>query len=331
MTLPSVSDEEFISVWNRLRSPEQVARVIGVNVRNVYARRTRIEQRLNIVLAAETDMTNRAQVNLPKRGHRHTLKITNGMAVVFSDAHFWPNDDRSTAYLALIELIKEYKPKIVIANGDIFDGARISRHPPIGWANLPEVADELAACQERMAEIEAIAKLARKDVMLAWSAGNHDSRFAVKLATVAPDYIRVHGTDLKDHFPAWSLAWSAELNGHTMVKHRWHNGIHATWNNVLKSGRNIVTSHLHRLMVTAYSDYNGRRWGVDTGTLAEFGPEHDKNTWGEDNPFNWCEGFATLSFDDKGRLLPPELCECIDGRAYFRGQVVVAKPKRRAK
>jgi hypothetical protein len=67
------------------------------------------------------------------------------------------------------------------------------------------------------------------------------------------------------------------------------------------------------------SDYDGRRWGVDAGTLAE--PYGDQFTYTEMNPVNWCSGFCVLTFEN-GKLLPPELCEVIDGIAYFRGQRV---------
>jgi hypothetical protein len=73
------------------------------------------------------------------------------------------------------------------------------------------------------------------------------------------------------------------------------------------------------LKVSPYSDYNGRRWGVDTGTLAE--PYGDQFTYTEMNPVNWASGFAVLTFKDN-MLLPPELCEVINGVAYFRGQAV---------
>jgi len=326
----SISDEEFAEIWRRLGSPQLVAQAVGCNLRNVYYRRNRVEQKLGIVLPSfRKDQTNRLQVALPKRGFRHIIKARNAVIPIFSDAHFWPGEARSTAYLALLEVIREFKPEHVICNGDVFDGARISRHPPVGWVDLPEVADELAFCQERLDEIRETAVRANPDCKFYWSAGNHDSRFAMRLAAQAPEFVRVHGLDLKDHFPEWSLAWSAEINGCVMVKHRLHSGIHAAWNNTLKSGWSMVTGHCHRLCVTPITDYNGRRWGVDTGTLSEFGPEFDKHTWAEDAPLNWCEGFAVLTFDDRGKLLPPELCEVIDGRACFRGQVIATRTTRK--
>ena len=326
------TDEEFAKAWVQFGGHVRtVATAFGMNERSAYERRLRVEQKLGIVLPSGNDVTGRSKAKLPKQGYRHTLKITDSIVPVFSDAHFWPTDDRSAAYLALLEIIREFKPKCVINNGDAFDGARISRHPPTGWSNMPDVAEELAVCQERLGEIEAIAKQGDPDCMLAWDLGNHDSRFSQKLAMGAPDFVRVHGTDLPDHFPAWSFAWSTLINGHTMVKHRWHQGIHAVYQNTLKSGMTIVTGHCHRLCATPITDYNGRRWGVDCGTISEFGPEADKYTYGEDNPFNWGEGFAVLTFDERGVLAPPELVQVIDGKAWWRGQIIASKPTKRRK
>ena len=94
----------------------------------------------------------------------------------------------------------------------------------------------------------------------------------------------------------------------------------ATWNNALKGGRNIFTGHIHRLAVTPITDWNGRRYGVDTGTLSDFGPEVNKFTYGEDNPYNWASGFAVATFDEDGMLLPPELVTVINNKAYWRGK-----------
>lgn len=148
-------------------------------------------------------------------------------------------------------------------------------------------------------------------------------RSAAAVARVLNVHIRnVHGFCLEDHFPAWKFGMSLLVNGHTMIKHRWHNGVHATHNNVLKSGVSMVTGHLHALQVRPYTDYNGTRYAVDTGTLAAVnGPQF---TYSEDTPANHRSGFAVLTFH-RGRLLPPELLEVIDedaGLVCFRGQVI---------
>jgi hypothetical protein len=320
------TNEEFAQTWVRYGGHvANISKALGSGERAVYRRRQRVEAALGIVLPAGNDATGRSQVALPKQGFRHIIKDKDCRIVVFGDAHWWPSDDRTASYLALLEVIKEFKPAHVIDNGDMFDGARISRHPPTGWANMPDVADELAVCQERKGEIAAVAKLANPACQLRHNFGNHDSRFSIRLAQFAPEFVRVDGTDLKDHFKEWSFAWSTMVNDNTMIKHRYKGGLHAAWSNTLSAGMNMVTNHLHRLCVTPLTDYNGRRWGIDAGTLSEFGPEHDKHVYAEDSPLNWGEGFTFLTFRN-GQLCPPELVQVIDGKAWFRGQVIAQKP-----
>lgn len=81
------------------------------------------------------------------------LTIDTGSVVVFSDAHYWPGEP-SPAHRALLSVIKDIKPRAVIANGDVFDGGTIGRHRPFGWSERPGPVDELHACQERLGEIE---------------------------------------------------------------------------------------------------------------------------------------------------------------------------------
>jgi hypothetical protein len=106
-----------------------------------------------------------------------------------------------------------------------------------------------------------------------------------------------------------------------VIKHRWHNGVHAVYNNTLKSGKSIVTGHLHSLKVTPYSDYTGTRFGVDCGTLAEpQGPQF--GDYLEQNPTNWRSGFIVLTMH-KGRLLWPEIVNVLEqGVIEFRGKVI---------
>lgn len=318
MPAPKVSEKEFVNIWLREGGiVENVAKAIGTNVRSAYARRRTIEQSLGVALPSGPGIANnqpRQKAYVDKFGHRITLTLDGGPVVVFSDAHYWPGD-KPVAHAALVRWIKANKPHIVICNGDAFDGARISRHPPTGWAKMPDVADELAYCKQMIAEIE---EAAPDKAKLCWNAGNHDSRFSARLAQTAPEYVRIHGTDIPDHFPAWNFAWSTFINDDVVIKHRLRGGLHATWNNTLHAGRTVVTGHLHRLAITPITDYDGRRYGVDCGTLSDFGPDQSKYTYGEDNPFNWASGFAVLTFQ-KGRLLPPELAIVQDGVAWFRG------------
>lgn len=327
---PKMPHEEFAALWQRCEgSLPLLKKVTGESERWIFRMRNAAQDALDIVLLASTtmDRIGRERISLPRTGARRLANL-NGNVVIFSDAHFWPDEERSPAFKALISIIRELNPTLIVNNGDAFDGARISRHPPTDWARLPDVADELETCKARLAEIE---EAAPEGCPLVWNAGNHDSRFSIRLAQTAPEYVAVHGMDLKDHFPAWDFGWSLLINDTVMVKHRLAGGVHATYNNTLRSGVTIVTGHLHRLCVTPWSDYNGTRWGVDTGTLSNFGPDVQKFTYSEDNPCNWASGFAVLTFDLQGRLLPPELCMVIDGKAYFRGSEVQTSPLKKVK
>lgn len=268
------------------------------------------------------DTTNKREKKLqePKISHsaRLSAQITDGVVIIGSDAHYWPGAV-STAHRAFIKIIKDLQPSIVIMNGDVLDGAGISRHPPIGWEKKPELIDEIEECQVRLEDICLAAPKARK----IWTLGNHDSRFETRLATVAPQYAHIKGIHLKDHFPDWEPCWSTWINDKVVVKHRYKGGIHATHNNTVTAGKTIITGHLHSLKVTPFTDYNHTRWGVDSGTLAPLHPMVGDQflDYLEDGPVNWRAGFVVLTFH-KNRLLWPELVHVINEREYeFRGKV----------
>lgn len=318
----ALTDDEFIALWNRAGcSPTHVAKLTGMSIRAVYKRRSSMASR-GVVLPSIPSAPGGINVYSTDAARAYprerTGEVENGTVIVFSDAHWWPQE-RTLANDALLEVIKALKPRRIINNGDAFDGAgKISTHAPLGWAKVPSAKEELEACQERAHEIELAAPRGCK---LDWNVGNHDTRFDKRLAAVAGEYEGLVER-LEDKFSAWDFAWSLRLNDNVMIKHRWHNGVHATYNNALKGGVNIVTGHLHRLAVTPWADYTGHRWGVDTGTLAD--PHAPQFDYCENNPVPWTSGFAVLTFRD-GQLLPPELVSCINGSAYFRGEVVYQK------
>lgn len=318
MPAPKITDNEFIELWKTHKSAVKISRIINVDVRKVHQRRRNIEERYKIQLKAESLIG--AHYEQYSTAHliksRHSLGIENGVVLVFSDAHFWPGI-RTTAYRALLWAIKELKPKAIVNNGDAFDGAAISRHPRIGWDSKPSVIEELKACEMALGEIEDIAGRAQ----LVWCLGNHDARFENRLAANAPEFQGVKGFSLKDHFPKWHPCWSVWPTEDVVIKHRYKSGIHATHNNTVGGGKSIITGHLHSLKVTPYSDYNGTRYGVDTGTLADpVGPQFEDYL--ESNPTNWRSGFAVLTFHD-GKMLWPEVVHSwCDGRIEFRGKVV---------
>jgi hypothetical protein len=324
MGAPKYTDQEIIQTIQDSYSMADAARTLKLELSGLNKRRRRIENKLKIEIKAPQDKGHYSHLQTAHvHPQRKDLGILNGTVIVFSDAHFWPGV-YTTAFKGLLWAISELKPNAVIANGDIFDGSAISRYPRIGWSKTPSVMEELKACTISMGYIEEAAKEARHNVKLVWPLGNHDARFETFLAANAPQYEHVKGFTLRDHFPDWEPCWSVWINEGTVIKHRFKGGIHATHNNAIWSGKNIVTGHLHSLKVTPFSDYNGVRYGIDTGTLAEpYGPQFEDYT--EQGPLNWRSGFAVLTFVN-GKLLLPELVTTHDQDSIeFRGRVISLK------
>ena len=249
---------------------------------------------------------------------RIDLEIEDGIVLVGSDAHIWPGDP-TPAMRAFVWACRKFRKELraVVLNGDIVDGARISRHPSIGWESKPTLIEELGAVQKQLREIR---KAASDGPEYIWTLGNHDARFETAIANALPEFERVQGVHLRDHFPDWEPAWSCWINDDLVIKHRFKGGIHAPWNNTIYAGKSIATGHLHSLKVTPFSDYNGTRWGVDTGTLSA--PYSDPFVhYTEANPVNWRAGFVVFTFR-KGEMLWPELVVVRDKDSWmFRGQV----------
>lgn len=318
MTRRACTDAELVASWEKCGSPTLVAKDIGLSVRRVMERRRTIESNTGITLAVWNDITDRRVVIKPHEG-RIDYNIQNGVVIVFSDAHYAPGE-RTTMHRALLAMIKQLKPAVVVCNGDAFDGGSISRYPRIGWDKKPTVIEELDAVDAALEEIRATAKGAE----FIWPLGNHDARFETKLAANAPQFEGVLGFHLKDHFPHWRPCWTFWVNGEVCITHFYHTGIHATHNNLLKGQCNYVTGHTHSLKVTPWTNARGETiYGVDTGCLNDALGSHNVD-YQQGRHGNHRSGFAVLTFKD-GSLLMPELAQKFEEDSFnFRGHVLHA-------
>jgi len=313
MIAPTMPKAEFIESFNAI-GPYAMARQYGLSLRSVFKRRHRLEELGHkFIPRGNGALTRPTPATYP---HRIALDVKNGIVLVASDAHYWP-ETPSLLHQALVRFCKDYKPIAIVFNGDVIDAPSISKHPQIGWETRPKLVDEIEASKDRLAEIEKAAFRAQK----IWNLGNHDLRFETRLAHVAPEYAKIHGVHLKDHFPLWRGAWSTWVNDAVVIKHRFKGGIHAPHNNTLWAGKSIVTGHLHSAKVVPFSDYNGTRYGVDGGCIADTDAKAFVD-YTEDNPKNWASAFCVLTFKDR-LLLQPELVLKFDHkRVQFRGEVI---------
>jgi len=314
-------DEEFIALWNKLGSPTLVAQATGTNPRSVSNRRASLEIRYGIELPTHNSLRD-PKKEKPKKRELAAHNVRRGIdvdkvkrVIVFSDAHF--SDTTTTAFKALLIMMKEFKPQVIICNGDAFDGQVLSRFPSINYDQKPNVLQELKACRYHLDEI---VKHRPPGCELIWTLGNHDMRYESWLVNKVPEYSGVDGFSLKYHFPEWKTCWSYWIGEDTVVKHRHRGGRGAGYSNLLAAGNtNIITGHTHVLACQPISNYQGTYWGIQTGCLAD--PMSPSFEYCEDGPKDWRSGFVMLSFD-QGRMLMPEMIMVTDeqnGEFEFRG------------
>ena len=311
-----VDEQTFIETFTKLGG-EATAAKLGMNIRKVHERRRAIEKKHNLLMYVPTRGGHVQYLDQ----HQASIQIhvKDGIVLVGSDAHFWPGI-HSSAFRAFVSFCQKLNPVAVIMNGDAYDGARVSRWPDGSWTDMghkPTVVQELEATSYGLSEIAKASPQAKHLFPL----GNHDARFEMRLLQQVPEYADVHGTKLKDHFPEWSPCWAVLINKDVVVKHRFKSGIHAPHNNTMWAGRTILTGHLHSLKVQPLSDYNGTRWGVDTGTLADpYGPQFYNYT--ELNPLNWRAGFAVLTFRDGKLMWPETVWAHAPDAVQWRGEII---------
>ena len=216
MAAPACSEEHFIALWHQLGSPQAISQALGINVRTVHQRRKRLEAQ-GVRLDTTNTKGNRVEFDkdsmeakLKERiGQAYTnvrkgITMEKGRVIVFSDAHIIPNYD-TTASRALIEIIKEFKPEVIVCNGDAFDGQRLSRFPRIGWEETYTVKQELDACVEYLGEVEAASKFK--------SNFSHDNKPSFKISNLLTSrYGVVTVTNSESQLPIMNASKSASLN-----------------------------------------------------------------------------------------------------------------------
>lgn len=321
MPVASCSDQEFISLWRANPSATDMATILKVDVRAVCSRRRAIEKRHGVRLAA-TDRRSPDYMLITHDRVEVKLGITNGVVLVSGDLHFRPKYDVPVMHRAMCYLAKKLKPYAIVWNGDVADFPQISRHPSIGWENYPTVAEEIETIGDRSKEVMQAAPAAKR----IWNAGNHCLRMESRIANTLPQMRNMKGVHLKDFFPEWTPAWFCTINGdsksHTEIRHRENGGAHASFNNTVKAGVNIVTGHDHVADVRPYDDRRGRRYGVRHGMGADSARDPQFVNYLEGRKPSWQSGMAVLTYKD-GNLLMPELALRWDDDSFqFRGEVI---------
>ena len=122
MPAPTVPDKDFVELLNRIGSPAALAKHLGIQERGVQARMNRLEEKgFRFELKDKRSPRFTPDPNPARLQH----EIHSGTVMVGSDCHYFPGE-ATRAHKAFVRLCRELKPKVVVMNGDIFDGSTIS-------------------------------------------------------------------------------------------------------------------------------------------------------------------------------------------------------------
>lgn len=309
MTQAYVDANQFASVWLKSRSMQEFKAAIGYTTNDdtsAFRRRRNVEKELGITLPAFSD---------PRKGSfpvYQNVSVTCSKPTVFligSDRHNIPGDTPQ-AFMAFLHLASELKPDYIVINGDWFDFSAIGRFHRIGWQDRPAISTEL---EDGVAKLKDVEKASPRSKRL-FTLGNHDMRFDGKLSNCMPDLEGVEGCALSHYLKKWQIGLSITVNDMFVIKHRWHGGQHAAYNNALRSGKNIATGHTHHLKIEPWTDYNGIRYAIETGTLSDLWDETFIYT--ENNPSNWQPGCAVVTVDQN--LIFPQVCPMVVDKHHSR-------------
>jgi hypothetical protein len=215
---------------------------------------------------------------------------------------------------ALLTLCKELKPKLVFCGGDAVDGDTISRWDPTrGHHKRFSVREELDTVREHFSALDAVLGKTPRG----WTLGNHDVRLSRFVAVKAPELMDMPGMRLEEWAPKWPLSWTIAVNpgtaGMLIVRHRNQAGmLHLQ---AQKAGCHYAHGHLHRLNDSVMPTFNGKRYSIDCGSLADSDSEGFDYMEGN---VPHVQGFAVLTYH-AGQLLKPEFCYEDGGAMWFRG------------
>jgi predicted MPP superfamily phosphohydrolase len=300
------SDEQIISAWFAGEcSAVKAAAILNMEVRSLYKRRAAMQAKgIDLPSFSQNPGYSRAKWHVPRNIDVH---LDSGVVLIGSDAHVWPGAPSPT-WRAFCEVAHALKPAIIVLNGDMIDGARISRHAR-SPGYTPPLSEEIQAVREWLAMLPAGGERY-------WTMGNHDARVDNYLASNAPEMQDFAGS-LTDRFSDWSFSWQVTINEVVAVRHRFRSGVHAAWNNALFAGISTVTGHTHQLDCKSVVDLRGTRYGIECGTLTD--PSGPQFQYHEGAPSRARSGFVVLTFDEDSALQPPEIAEWKNGFLWFRG------------
>lgn len=109
---PICTEEEFIALWDELKSATEIAKRLNCDLRGVHRRRRSIENRRGIQLGSYDDIARRVQeIGHDEADWSVAWDKTDGLSVLIHNPLYVGKDDLKSALEDQVEAIKSYAPK----------------------------------------------------------------------------------------------------------------------------------------------------------------------------------------------------------------------------
>lgn len=245
--------------------------------------------------------------------------------LVYGDVHF-PYHDEKALYV-LYEYMKDYKPDIVVINGDVADFYGISQ-----FDKNPDhfnLAEEIKLTREHFKEVREI----NKNAEIYYLGDNHCSGRLQKFIYKNPDLFGLEELKLEYlfRFSEYGIKYigtevdywkredgilelgdtivfhgDAKINGAQTSK---YSGQSAKNTMLYVLHKNVVMNHVHRLAIVLHTTTDRVIYGLEAGCLCRLIPNA-----------NWQQGFVTFEIY-KGKMVNPELHHINKGVLYDDGKI----------
>jgi len=305
----------FRSTDSEIRERLLAGAAVKPTARSFGVTEWRVRRIARSLLTQKTAQKKDAQVRL------HTVKSTApdvGRVMVWSDIHI-PYHDHGALAVAMA-YAADYKPTVIVLNGDVLDFHEVSSHPQ-DKHNVITFEDELSEGRQFLRAVRA----AHPKAEIVFTMGNHEDRLQRYLTQRAPELssltelaldrvldfeaLGIRFINADDKYPIGPL----EVFHGSIIRKDSGNSARA---HMERRGGGVLMGHTHRLAMVSKTDRNGTHWAVENGHLSDPSP-----SWTVDP--NWQQGFTTIDY--VGDLLSVRLHHVAGGRLLVGDRLYTAK------
>lgn len=235
-------------------------------------------------------LENHEELDIPSNSiftRETTLKVA-----VLSDIHY-PYEDRNCIAITK-KFLKDYKPNIIVLNGDIADCYSISQYTKDPKRNI-SAQDEIDYTHDRLKEfVEEFPETEFK-----YLEGNHETRLSRLIKSNAPALSSMRAMAFENALGLRDLGieWIDSSKDLYIGKLLFYHGDLARKGSgsSIKGhfdqyGCSMIIGHIHRLGIAYKRNKHGTHILIENGTLCDFNVDYMRYP-------DWQHGFTTLDFD----------------------------------